>query len=124
MTVGIFIRMDEAQSEHTANGPIELLVIEDNEHYAAALRNNLEIEGFVVDVAHDGVLGMLRIRQRVPKLVILDVMLPGRDGYDVLRSLRDEGIQVPVVLLTPPARTRRTSCAASGSAQTTTSPSR
>jgi len=98
--MGIFTAMDEANSDHTAKGPIELLVIEDNEHYAAALRNNLEIEGFVVDVAHDGVLGMLRIRQRVPKLVILDVMLPGRDGYDVLRSLRDEGIQVPVVLLT------------------------
>jgi len=98
--MGIFTAMDEANSDHTAKGPIELLVIEDNEHYAAALRNNLEIEGFVVDVAHDGVLGMLRIRQRVPKLVILDVMLPGRDGYDVLRSLRDEWIQVPVVLLT------------------------
>jgi DNA-binding response OmpR family regulator len=79
---------------------VDLLLIEDNEHYAAALRNNLEIEGFAVAVAHDGVIGAMHVRECMPRLVILDLMLPGRDGYDVLREIRDEGLRTPIMLLT------------------------
>jgi len=77
-----------------------VLVVEDNPHYASALRNNLEIEGFDVDVAPNATGGLHKIRTARPALVILDVMLPGRDGYELLRAARDEGIDVPIVLLT------------------------
>jgi DNA-binding response OmpR family regulator len=77
-----------------------LFLVEDHRQYAAALRNNLEIEGFTVDVAHDGVTALSRIRAEPPALVLLDLMLPGRDGYDVLKTIRDDGIDVPVVVLT------------------------
>jgi DNA-binding response OmpR family regulator len=92
----------EAQSGLAPNsaGPCRLLLIEDNVHYAAGLRNNLEIEGFEVDLAYNGATGLDLIRTRIPALVILDVMLPGRDGYEILRRLRDNAINVPVVILT------------------------
>jgi DNA-binding response OmpR family regulator len=77
-----------------------LLLIEDNRQYAASLRVNLEVEGFSVDVAHDGVAGLNRVTASPPALVILDLMLPGKDGYEVLRSIRSLGIDVPVVVLT------------------------
>jgi DNA-binding response OmpR family regulator len=78
---------------------IDVLVIEDNAHYAEALRNNLEIAGFVVHVMHDGVLGAAYARERSPQLILLDIALPGHDGHDVLRSIRDEGLWMPILLL-------------------------
>jgi len=78
---------------------VDVLLIEDDEHYAEALRNNLEIAGFSVDVVHDGVLGAMHARERLPQLVVLDVLLPDRDGYEVLRTIRDAGLRMPVVLL-------------------------
>lgn len=78
----------------------QLLLIEDNVHYASALRNNLEIDGFVVDVAGDAVDGLQRMQANPPALVVLDLMLPGRDGYELLRLMRDQGIDIPVVILT------------------------
>jgi DNA-binding response OmpR family regulator len=80
--------------------PQRLLLIEDNSHFAAALRNNLEIEGFAVDVAGNATSGLQQIRDLPPALIVLDVMLPGRDGYEVLRHIRDDGLDIPVVLLT------------------------
>jgi DNA-binding response OmpR family regulator len=82
------------------SSPPRLFLVEDHRQYAAALRNNLEIEGFSVDVAYDGVTALARIRAAPPSLVLLDLMLPGRDGYDVLKTIRDDGIDVPVVVLT------------------------
>jgi len=77
-----------------------LLVIEDNPDLAFGLRNNFEIEGYEVDVADDGLLGLERARQWAPDLILLDLMLPGMDGYRVLRTLRSEGIDTPVLILT------------------------
>ncbi|HWZ58841.1 MAG TPA: response regulator transcription factor [Gemmatimonadaceae bacterium] len=77
-----------------------LIVAEDNRHYAIALRNNLEIDGFAVDVVHDGVAALARVRERPPALLILDLAMPVRDGYEVLRTLRDEGMNIPVLILT------------------------
>jgi DNA-binding response OmpR family regulator len=77
-----------------------LLIIEDNVPYASALRNNLEIEGFAVALAHDGVTGLARVRDYAPELVILDLMLPERDGYEVLRAIRGDRVDVAVVVLT------------------------
>ena len=77
-----------------------ILVIEDNADLAFGLRNNFEIEGYEVDVAGDGLLGLARAREWAPDLVVLDLMLPGMDGYRVLRTLRAEGFDAPVLILT------------------------
>jgi len=77
-----------------------VLVIEDNPDLAYGLRNNLEIEGYEVDVVGDGAKGLARARDADVELVILDLMLPGMDGFRVLRALRDEGRRVPVLILT------------------------
>ncbi|HEX4628364.1 MAG TPA: response regulator transcription factor [Gemmatimonadales bacterium] len=77
-----------------------ILVVEDNPDLAYGLRNNLEIEGYQVEVEEDGTTGLERARTGGPDLVILDLMLPGLDGYRVLRALRDEGRRMPVLILT------------------------
>ena len=77
----------------------DILIIEDNADIARGLRDNLEVEGYDVDVAHDGEHGLARLRGRPPKLVILDLMLPRVDGMQVLRRLRDEGFEMPVLIL-------------------------
>jgi DNA-binding response OmpR family regulator len=80
--------------------PKRILVIEDNPDLAYGLRNNLEIEGYEVEVAKDGMKGLSRARAARPDLVVLDLMLPGMDGFRVLRSLREDGIAMPVLILT------------------------
>jgi len=77
-----------------------ILVIEDNADLAYGLRNNLEIEGYQVDVAADGTRGLAHARAAPPDLVILDLMLPGLDGFRVLRALRADGLGLPVLVLT------------------------
>jgi DNA-binding response OmpR family regulator len=77
-----------------------ILVVEDNPDLAFGLRNNLEIEGYEVTVAEDGPTGLARARALHPDLTILDLMLPGMDGYRVLRTLRAEGFDRPVLILT------------------------
>ncbi|HXM38625.1 MAG TPA: response regulator transcription factor [Gemmatimonadales bacterium] len=77
-----------------------VLVIEDNPDLAYGLRNNLEIEGYDVEVAKDGVKGLARARAARPDLVLLDLMLPGMDGFRVLRALREDGHGMPVLILT------------------------
>jgi DNA-binding response OmpR family regulator len=77
-----------------------VLIVEDNHDLAFGLRNNLEIEGYSVEVADDGPSGLAAARRQRPDLVVLDLMLPGVDGYRVLRQLRDEGMTAPVLILT------------------------
>jgi len=77
-----------------------ILVIEDNTDLAFGLVNNLEIEGYKVEVAPDGAAGVRRARETLPDLVILDLMLPKLDGFRVLRALRDGGFGAPVLILT------------------------
>jgi DNA-binding response OmpR family regulator len=77
-----------------------VLIVEDNHDLAFGLRNNLEIEGYAVDVADDGPSGLAAARRQHPDLVVLDLMLPGMDGYRVLRQLRDDGLTMPVLILT------------------------
>src|SRR3989454_4139031 len=81
-------------------GPKRILVIEDNPDLAYGLRNNLEIEGYEVEVAKDGTRGLSRARTANPDLVVLDLMLPGMDGFRVLRALREDGHGMPVLILT------------------------
>jgi len=77
-----------------------VLVVEDNADLAFGLRNNLEIEGYEVLVAADGPAGLAAARTSAPDLIVLDLMLPGMDGYRVLRALRDERRTTPVLILT------------------------
>ncbi len=90
----------EASESGEAASPLRVLIVEDNTHFASTLRNNLEIEGFLVDIAATVVLAQQQMLRDQPELVILDVMLQGRDGFDLLRSLRSSGNNVPVVVLT------------------------
>ncbi|MDE3126710.1 MAG: response regulator transcription factor [Gemmatimonadota bacterium] len=77
-----------------------ILIVEDNPDLAYGLRTGLEIEGYAVDVAAEGETGLAQARDSRPDLVILDLMLPGMDGYRVLRTLRDDGLDMPVLILT------------------------
>lgn len=76
-----------------------ILVVEDNPDLAYGLRNNLEIEGYDVEVAADGRSALEQARATPPDLVILDLMLPTLDGYQVLRQLREGGFEQPVLIL-------------------------
>jgi two-component system alkaline phosphatase synthesis response regulator PhoP len=76
-----------------------VLVIEDSNDLAEGLRYNLELEGYAVKVANDGNTGLSLAREWDPDLVVLDLMLPGMDGYQVLRSFRGDGRQTPVLIL-------------------------
>ena len=77
-----------------------VLVIEDNALLAAGLRNNLEYEGYVAEIAGTGREGLRLARQRTASLIVLDLMLPDMDGFRVLRELRDRGVDTPVLILT------------------------
>ena len=78
----------------------QILVIEDNPDLAFGLRNNLEIEGYQVEVAHDGQQGLARARGSRPDLIVLDLMLPGMDGFRILKTYREEGGVAPILVLT------------------------
>ena len=77
-----------------------ILLVEDNAELAAGVRYNLELEGHEVHVAPDGPSGVEAVRAFAPDLIILDVMLPGLDGYGVRRAIRAAGVTVPVMMLT------------------------
>jgi two-component system response regulator MtrA len=79
---------------------MRILLVEDNDDLAFGLRRTLEAEGYVVDVAADGPAGIRAAGATRPDLVILDVMLPGIDGFGVLRALRERGLEAPVLMLT------------------------
>jgi DNA-binding response OmpR family regulator len=77
-----------------------ILIVEDNEDLAYGLRTNLEIEGYTVEIAADGRTGFEKACSIKPDLLILDLMLPELNGYHVLRQLREDGYEMPVLILT------------------------
>ena len=77
-----------------------ILVIDDDPAITSVLKRGLSYEGFMVDTANDGADGLSRARTQPPDLVILDRMLPGLDGMEVLRRLRTAEAPFPVLLLT------------------------
>jgi len=79
---------------------MKILVVEDEAKAAAYLKKGLEENGYVADVAADGETGAYMARHGQYELVILDIMLPGQDGWSVLRELRQRRNQVPVLFLT------------------------
>jgi two-component system, OmpR family, alkaline phosphatase synthesis response regulator PhoP len=78
----------------------KVLVVEDNANLAFGLTRSLESEGYEVEAAEDGIRGFDLARTTNPDLVVLDLMLPGMDGYTILKKLRAEGKDVPVLILT------------------------
>ena len=79
---------------------MRLLVVEDEQRLAAGLRKGLEAEGFAVDVVHNGTDGIWMARETPFDAIILDLMLPGANGYQVCRTLRGEGNWTPILMLT------------------------
>lgn len=78
---------------------MKILVVEDEDKTAAFLKKGLEENGFVADLADNGVTGAALARQGAYDLIILDVMLPGQDGWSVLKDLRQRQHHVPVLFL-------------------------
>jgi DNA-binding response OmpR family regulator len=79
---------------------VRVLLVEDEKPLAEMIRRGLTNEGFVVDVAHDGVSGQWLATENPYDVIVLDIMLPGRNGYDVLRNLRELKIWAPAMMLT------------------------
>lgn len=81
-------------------GPMRLLIVEDEKRLALSLARGLTAEGYAVDVVHDGREGLDRATTEPYDLVILDIMLPGLNGYRVCAALRAAGHDVPILMLT------------------------
>ncbi len=79
---------------------MKILVVEDEKKIAAFVRRGLDEAGFDARVCHDGNEGYRLAREHEWDAVVLDIMLPGRDGLSILKQLRDKKISVPVILLT------------------------
>ena len=77
-----------------------ILVIEDEPSIASGLEDDLKLEGYEVEVLSDGETASRRAREQSFDLIILDVMLPHKDGFEVCRELRRAGLRTPVILLT------------------------
>ena len=83
-----------------------ILIVEDEPAMASGLRDNLEFEGYVVRMACDGEEALASAAESPPDLILLDLMLPRRNGLDVCRELRRRGLSVPIIMLT--ARSQET----------------
>jgi DNA-binding response OmpR family regulator len=79
---------------------VKILVVEDDKKLGSLLRKGLEAQGFVVDFSADGDEGFTLATTRSYDAVVLDIMLPGRDGLSILRNLRERQSTVPVILCT------------------------
>jgi DNA-binding response OmpR family regulator len=79
---------------------VRVLLVEDEVRLAENVRRGLAAEGFVVDVVHDGAEGLFRAQVDGYDVVVLDIMLPRLNGYDVCRRLRAAGVWTPVLMLT------------------------
>jgi two-component system alkaline phosphatase synthesis response regulator PhoP len=77
-----------------------ILVVEDEKHLAEGIGENLQQEGYVVETVGDGESALQRWRSGGIDLMVLDVMLPRRDGFSVCKAIRDEGGRVPILFLT------------------------
>src|SRR5436190_18068980 len=77
-----------------------VLIVEDNADLAAGIEYNLSLEGYETCIAEDGRRALTVAEQWVPDLILLDLMLPGFDGFKVLRRLRGRGFKSPVGIIT------------------------
>lgn len=79
---------------------MRVLVVDDERRLARTLQVGLGAEGFAVDLAHDGTDGLWLARENTYDAIVLDLMLPGINGYQVCRALREEGNWTPILMLT------------------------
>jgi len=79
---------------------VRILVVEDEQKVANALKEGLEEERYEVDLAYTGEDAFFRVNTEKFDLILLDLMLPGRDGLQILTSIRKRGVETPVLLLT------------------------
>jgi two-component system alkaline phosphatase synthesis response regulator PhoP len=79
-----------------------ILVVDDEPDFAGIVQQNLEKEGFEVEVAYDGDEGLEKVQANPPDAIVLDVMMPGKDGYQVCSELKadDRYADIPIILLT------------------------
>jgi DNA-binding response OmpR family regulator len=77
-----------------------ILIVEDEPDLAFGLEDDLKVEGYEVEIVRDGVTACRRAREESWDLILLDVMLPQRDGFEVCRDLRRSGVRTPVIMLT------------------------
>jgi two-component system alkaline phosphatase synthesis response regulator PhoP len=78
----------------------KVLVIEDDAELLQGLKDNLEVEGYEVETAEDGQQGVMQVIRTRPDAIILDIALPRQSGFDVCRTLRERGIETPILILT------------------------
>src|SRR5687767_14458208 len=78
----------------------KILVVEDEPNMSRGLKDNLEFEGYEVDVAENGMAGLSLIRSNPYALIVMDVMMPEMSGLEVCKKVREAGIAVPIILLT------------------------
>ncbi len=78
----------------------KILIVEDELQMRMGLRDNLEFEGYEVDLAEDGRSGLQHILENRYDLIVLDVMMPHMSGFDVCKKAREQGIKTPVIMLT------------------------
>jgi DNA-binding response OmpR family regulator len=81
-----------------------ILVVEDEPGIALALEDDLTLEGYQVEVIQDGLTAVKRAREEAFDAILLDVMLPGKDGFEVCRELRRSGVRTPILMLTARAQ--------------------
>src|SRR5277367_1040023 len=81
-----------------------ILVVEDEPGIALGLEDDLKMEGYDVEVIGDGVEASRRAKESAFDLIVLDVMLPGKDGFEVCRDLRKSGLRAPILMLTAKAQ--------------------
>jgi DNA-binding response OmpR family regulator len=79
---------------------VKILLVEDDKKIATIVKRGLEAEGFTVEVAFDGVDGLWLATEGSFDLIVLDIMLPGRNGYQICADLRDAGDWTPILMLT------------------------
>jgi len=79
-----------------------ILVVDDEPDFVAVVQNNLEKEGFEVEVAYNGLEGLEKVKAFAPDCIVLDVMMPEMDGYEVCRELKkdEKFCEIPIVMLT------------------------
>jgi two-component system, OmpR family, alkaline phosphatase synthesis response regulator PhoP len=81
------------------SGKRRILIIEDDSHIAEGLKLNLSLQGYDADIAPDGVAGLQKWKTGQPHLIVLDIMLPGIDGFSVLQSIRLVDERLPILIL-------------------------
>jgi DNA-binding response OmpR family regulator len=82
----------------------KILVVEDEPGIALGLEDDLRLEGWDVELVGDGLTGSQRAREHPFDVILLDVMLPGKDGFDVCRELRKAGVRTPIIMMTAKAQ--------------------